>query len=196
MKTTLFRSVLSASALAACALTFVPRARAEEPAGFAPGAMAGAGFGALGQWVLTMGFDRGEYAAFHGHTGGGWDIAIAPSADYFIASRISVGGVIGFRHDSAGDTNVNLGGRGGFSLAISGPLTFWPTAGITIDIAHTPSAPNVPSNTNTNAFLRVFAPFLYHLVPHLFVGLGPSFDIGFNGGGNTFGIDAVLGGWF
>ena len=51
-------------------------------------------------------------------------------------------------------------------------------------------------NTNTSTRLQIFAPFLYHLVPHLFVGLGPSFSWRLSGGeGKVYGVDFVLGGW-
>ena len=44
--------------------------------------------------------------------------------------------------------------------------------------------------------MNMFAPFLYHLVPHLFVGAGPSLSFLLSGGdGSSYGLDFVLGGW-
>lgn len=169
------------------------RAAAQQPsAGFAPAAYPGAGFGAVGQWVLTMGFTSGEYAFFHKQSGGGWQIGIRPTADYFLAPNLSVGGVLGIFHAEGGATDFDIGARGGFNVDITGPWGFWPTAGI---LANTHTQPM--QSTSTSASLQVFGPFLYHIVPHLFVGLGPSFSLGLAGGaGNQYGLDALLGGWF
>ena len=169
------------------------RARAQEqPGGFAPPSSPAAGFGAVGQWVLTMGFTSGEYLFLHKQSGGGWQIGFRPTADYFLAPNLSVGGVLGIAHDSGGTTDFEIGARGGYNINIVGPWAIWPTAGI-LARTHSDSAMH---NTTTNALLQIFAPFLYHLVPHLFVGLGPSFELGLNGGGNQYGIDALLGGYF
>jgi hypothetical protein len=168
-------------------------ARAQEPAagGFAPGAGGGgAAFGTPGQWVLTMGFAKGEYAFFHKQGGGGWQIGIQPSADYFIIRNLSVGGVLGFEYDSGGAYDVQVGGRAGYSLPVSGPWVFWPMAGITVDVNHANYA------TNTNAAVVIFAPFLFHIIPHLFVGVGPSFALSLNNAGNNYGVDSILGGYF
>ena len=51
-------------------------------------------------------------------------------------------------------------------------------------------------STNTSSSFGIFAPFLYHLVPHLFVGVGPSFSIQLtDNNGKMYGLDFVLGGW-
>jgi len=182
---------LSTLALA-CALSLSSaRARAQEAGGFAPTPAAGGGFGSVGQWVLTLGVNSSEYFFLHKQSGGGWQIGLRPTADYFIAPSLSVGGVIGFSHASGGATDFDIGARAGFNLNITGPWGFWPTAGI---FANTHSEMHA---TNTSARLGIFAPFLYHIVPHLFVGLGPSFNLGLtNGAGNQYGLDAILGGWF
>jgi hypothetical protein len=43
---------------------------------------------------------------------------------------------------------------------------------------------------------EVFAPFLYHPVEHLLLGVGPFLGYQFHGGDYTeYGLDFVIGGW-
>ena len=161
------------------------------PAPFA--ASPSAGFGAIGQWVLTMKTtgDNG-YVFFHKPSGGDWALSLHPSIDYFITNGVSLGATVGYFHSPAatGTTVFDLGGRAGFNLNINDNLGFWPTAGISFKVDSS------NHNTTTRTVVGVFAPFLYHLVPHLFVGLGPSFAARLQGnGGNEYGVDFVLGGW-
>jgi hypothetical protein len=144
----------------------------------------GAGaFGAAGQVVIT--------GALEGHLHNGWQLHLQPSADYFIATNISVGGTIGFTHDSGNPAfnSFNLGVRAGYNLAISDPVTFWPMVGINVDKVF-------GTGGSTATQLTIFAPFLFHLVPHLFVGVGPDFELPLNGGGTGYGLQTVVGGWF
>jgi hypothetical protein len=144
----------------------------------------GAGaFGAAGQIVIT-----GE---LEGHLHNGWQLHLQPSADYFIATNVSIGGTIGFTHNSGPPSSdfFNLGVRAGYNLAISNPVTFWPMVGITVGHAF-------GTGGSTSTDLHIFAPFLFHLVPHLFVGAGPDFDLPLNGGGTGYGLQTVVGGWF
>jgi hypothetical protein len=161
------------------------------PAPFA--ASPSAGFGAIGQWVLTMKTtgDNG-YVFFHKSGGDDWELSLHPSIDYFITNNVSLGATVGYRYSPAatGTTVVDFGARAGFNLTINDNLGFWPTAGLSVNVD------SRDHNTNTHTTFGVFAPFLYHLVPHLFVGLGPSFALPLSGGGgNSYGVDFVLGGW-
>jgi hypothetical protein len=55
----------------------------------------------------------------------------------------------------------------------------------------------VNNTTSTNTWLTIYVPFLFHLAPHFFVGLGPSAQLHLSGGGgNEWGLDSMLGGWF
>jgi hypothetical protein len=162
------------------------------PAPFA--ASPSAGFAALGQWVLSLRTtdDGGGYFFFHKSGGGDWQLSLHPSIDYFITSSVSLGATFGYFYSPAatGTTIVSLGGRAGFNLNINDNIGFWPSAGVGVKLdSHM-------HNTDTSASLAIFAPFLYHLVPHLFVGVGPSFSIQLNGGNDkSYGLDFVLGGW-
>jgi hypothetical protein len=164
----------------------------KTPAPFA--ASPSAGFGATGQWVLSFRTtdDGGGYLFFHKNSPGDWAISLHPSIDYFITGNVSLGATFGFFYTPAGTgrTTVNLGARAGYNLTINDHIGFWPSAGFGLNVD------NEMHNTTTSTTFGIFAPFLYHLVPHLFVGVGPSFSVLMSGGsGKTYGIDFVLGGW-
>ena len=152
------------------------------------------GFGAMDQWVLTMRTtsDNG-FVFFHKRSGDdNWELNLHPAIDYFITGRFSVGGTVGIAYSpaSAGSTRLDIGARGGFNLNITDHIGWWPNVGVS---AH---HENVNHNSATSTSLNVFAPFLYHLVPHLFAGVGPSFSFLISGGdGSDVGLDFVLGGW-
>lgn len=151
------------------------------------------GFGAIGQWVLTMRTtEDGGYFFFHKPSGGDWALSLHPALDYFITGRISVGGTVGIYYSpaAAGSTVLDVGARAGFNLNITDHVGWWPNVGLS---AH---HQNIDHTSSTSTALNVFAPFLYHLVPHLFVGVGPSFAFQLSGGdGKAYGLDFVIGGW-
>jgi len=159
------------------------------PAPFA--ASPSAGFAAMGQWVLTMRTTGDEGFFFRKPSGGDWQLSLHPSLDYFIINSVSLGAAFGYFHSPAetGTTVVSLGGRAGFNLNINDNLGFWPTVGVGLTFD------SRDHGNDTTTFFGIFAPFLYHLVPHLFVGLGPSFSMQLDGGGKVYGVDFVLGGW-
>jgi hypothetical protein len=153
------------------------------------GSGAGA-FGAPGEFVIT--------GDFEGHLHNGWELRLHPSLDYFIAPHVSVGGLFGITYDSGNpsQTTIDLGVRAGFTLNINEAVTFWPMAGVTFHHFATGSTAAASGTSGSRESLDIFAPFLYHLVPHLFVGAGPLFNLSLNGDGNGYGIQTVVGGWF
>jgi hypothetical protein len=197
MKLTSALSIAVAAAVSASS----PVARAQDdsapfanppPPNPAPMAAVASSFGAAGQWVASMRTGPGSgYAYFH-KSGGNWELSIHPAIDYFITSRISIGGVFGYTHSPAqmGTNILDFGARAGINLDIAGSFSFWPTAGIA---GRVHSAERV---TDTSTALQIFAPFLWHPVAHAFIGLGPEFQVGLSGGDYTeYGIDFIIGGW-
>jgi hypothetical protein len=161
--------------------------------GFAPVAPAGGGFGGTGQWVFSMETaDSGSgFFSLHGSSGNA-SITLNPGVDTFIASNVSVGGSVTFTHDSsgAGSTSIGIGARAGYNLNITGQVGFWPSLRL---FAEHQSADHTSSSASS---FGVFAPFLYHLTPHFFLGAGPDFNHGLSGGSTTeYGIDFIIGGW-
>jgi hypothetical protein len=173
-----------------------------ESGGFAPAAAtsAGTGFGQTGQFVVSMGLTSGQHAFFHKQSGGGWQLGLSPSLDYFLMPRFSVGGLVAYTHASGGaGMTVNasgsnffkLGGRAGYNLDLTERFSVWPLGGFFLDY----TSVNHTSNTNTSLFL--YAPFLWHIAPHFFGGLGPSFQLNVTGPAtNQIGVDSMIGGWF
>lgn len=190
----LLTSVLAGNARAAEETStddIAPFAASKTPAPFA--AAPSAGFGAIGQWVLSMRTtpDSGFFF-FHKASGGGWTLSVHPTLDYFITGRFSVGGTVGIAYspDQAGSTWLDIGARAGANFNLTDHVGWWPNVGLSARYE------NVNHNSATSTSFNIFAPFLYHLVPHLFVGAGPSFAFRLSGGdGSDYGIDFMLGGW-
>jgi hypothetical protein len=165
----------------------------KSPAPFA--ASPSSGFGAIGQWVLSMRTTQDSGFFFFQKTtgdGGSWELNLHPAIDYFLTGRFSVGGTVGIAYSprDAGSTWLDIGARAGFNLNINDNVGWWPTIGIS---AH---HENVNHTSSTSTAMHIFSPFLYHLVPHLFAGAGPSFTYLISGGdGSTYGLDFILGGW-
>jgi hypothetical protein len=168
--------------------------------GFAPATAGGTGFGLTGQFVVSIGATADEHLFFHKQSGGGWQLGLQPALDYFVMPRLSVGGVVGYVHGSGGAgtaTNgsgsdaVRLGARAGFNFDFTDRFGVWPLGGLFLSYA----SANHQSQTNT--WIGLFAPFLFHLAPHFFVGAGPSFQFNLSGPmTNQYGVDSLLGGWF
>src|ERR1022692_2281679 len=131
------------------------------PAPFAAAAAPGGGFGAIGEWVLSMqttafGGSSGGFLFLHKQSGGDYQIAVHPGIDYFLTHSVTVGGMAGIDHSSGGSTTEGIGARAGFNLNINDRIGFWPTAGVFG--SHTS---NPDHTSSSSAGLLIFAPFLY-----------------------------------
>jgi hypothetical protein len=199
-----FGTLASASLLALALLASPRAAQAQDTPppppppssggnGFAPVAPAGGGFGGTGQWVFSMETaDPGSGSFFIHGSNGNASISLNPAVDTFIASNISVGGSVTFTHDSggAGSTSIGIGARAGYNLNLTGQVGFWPSLRL---FAEHQNANHTSSSASS---FGVFAPFLYHLTPHFFLGAGPDFNLGLSGGSSKeYGIDFIIGGW-
>jgi hypothetical protein len=194
---------LHITAALACLLA-APLARAESPtaetanSGFAPTADAAGAFGTVGQLALSLGATSGEYLSYN-KSGGGWTFRLAPAADYFLFPHISLGGLVAYGHGSGGggtgttgvsSDSFDIGARAGYALAINDRFGLWPLVGLRLDYISAGHA------SQTDTFLPIYVPFLFHPAEHFFVGAGPRFDVHLSGHDNTvWGLDTVLGGW-
>ncbi|MES1172343.1 MAG: hypothetical protein ABUL77_03820 [Bacteroidota bacterium] len=192
------RRLLSLS-FAVAALAAAPTgARADETATPPPAATSSGGifsptsgpFGEAHQLVYSI-VSPNEFPFELSKTGDGdWHFVLRPAADYFIIRNVSVGGIVSVAA-GGGSSDVGVGVRAGYNLAISGLVSFWPRAGI---FYHHYSPETGPGGSQT--FFDVTAPFLFHLVPHFFLGVGPMFHAPIQGGGDaTYGLTAIVGGW-
>jgi hypothetical protein len=173
-----------------------PTAATSAPSGGTSSRLpAASGFGVAGAWVVSVqSYNAGSATPsffFAKQASGGSTLLIQPGLDYFIGNGISVGGVVGFGYSSGNPntTVVNLGARAGFNQGLTGNVSFWPTVGIDGSYIHN-------ATSNSTAALEVFAPFLFHAAPHLFLGAGPFLSYLVKGGPDTqYGLDFVIGGW-
>jgi len=172
-----------------------PTAATSAPSGGSGWASPAASFGVAGAWVISVqSYNAGSATPslfFAKQASGGETVLIQPGLDYFIGNGISVGGVVGFGYTSGSPatTTVNLGARAGFNQGLNQHVSFWPTLGIDGSYSHN-------TGSNSTAALEVFAPFLYHVAPHFFLGVGPFLSYLVKGGPDTqYGLDFVIGGW-
>ena len=172
-----------------------PTAATSAPSGGSSSPGAATAFGVAGAWVISMQSNNAGSPTpsflFAKQASGGSRLLIQPALDYFIGNGISVGGVVGFGYSSGSpaSTTVNLGARAGFNQGLNEHVSFWPTIGIDGSATHN-------TGWNSTAALEVFAPFLYHVAPHFFLGAGPFLSYLVKGGPDTqYGLDFVIGGW-
>jgi hypothetical protein len=172
-----------------------PTAAMSAPSGGSGSTAAATSFGVAGAWVVSVqSFNAGSATPSFfvaKQASGGSTFLIQPGLDYFIGNGISVGGVVGFSYSSGNPntTTVKLGARAGFNQRLNEHVTFWPTVGIDGSYTHN-------NTSNSAAALEVFAPFLYHVAPHFFLGAGPFLSYLVKGGPDTeYGLDFVIGGW-
>jgi hypothetical protein len=150
-------------------------------------------FGAVGQ-IVPLGSVELSYI-----TGGGGSsyINIRPGVLYFIMDNLAVGGKISIRHTGvtgSSSTQAGLEPLAAYNLVLADKLTFFPQAGIVFDHAF-------GDLSGTVVALDAFAPVLYHVASHFFVGAGPEFDFDLivpSGGDHsvTIGLVTTIGGYF
>ena len=173
-------------------------------------------FGSPGQLVISSDANLGLTGQTTGGVDGGsststWTLTLLPSADYFVIQNLSVGAFVDFTHteftnttngtpNGTGSTSLNtfgLGPRIGYDIPIVDWISVWPKLGLSFST--TSSSTNGQSGNNNRWTLLLYAPFLYHLATHFFVGLGPllSADLAASGGAKvvTYGLAFTLGGW-
>jgi hypothetical protein len=182
-----------------CALSMLPaRAGAQAPEAVPPPAPAsapagalGQGFGEAGQIVISnegfFGFDRVNRV--------GYDVVLKPSVDYFIMPAISGGLVAAYVKSTKGTgadvTTTGFGLRGGFNFNVTENVGVWGKVGVLYQHDSAGMA------TFSTTWISAFVPVMYHIVPHLFVGLAPYYNIKIAGDGNhNYGVSWLIGGWF
>jgi len=191
----------------------------------APAPRATSGMGAQGQIVLAADLPfmnsnplfaviRQSNSAANGSPSTSATIyAIAPSADYFVAPNVSLGGLIGIAHGStstAGSSNdtttFGIMVRGGYSAQLTESLSLWARLGI--GYSHTSTTSGGFDITLSTVPLVVEVPILWHPAPHFFIGAGPTLTTELSSSasamGNSqdqskttdIGVTTMLGGYF
>jgi len=154
-----------------------------------------------------------------GGSSSGFSFVFAPAADYFVLPRLSVGGQILYAHVSAtvpsqgGGGSVSASGdvwgfspRVGYDLNFGNRVSFWPK--VYVEYSNASMSTGGPSVSSNRLALGIYAPFLFHPVPHFYVGVGPNLatdlSSGVSSGGQSgdgpkttqYGLLVTLGGWF
>ncbi|HEY8924472.1 MAG TPA: hypothetical protein VIU64_08830 [Polyangia bacterium] len=198
--------IVAAGLGSAALLVTSAAARAEEPPPPAPMATSSDGggglnvssapFGAARQMAFVM-MDSGDFPFKYAKSGGGnWQLHFRPALDYFVQQNVSVGGHVGV-DTGGGYSTVDIGVRAGYHVALSELVSLWPLGGLSF--SHT-SENNGPSASVTRLDINV--PFLFHLVPHFLLGVGPFFSLPLTNSqamGNkdpSYGLTALVGGYF
>jgi hypothetical protein len=174
-----------------CALLALPaRANAQDAAAAGGGAL-GQGFGDKGQLAIS-----GELGtSFDKVNHGGWTFLIKPAGDYFVIPSVSLGGFAALVLGNNSRTEEGVGVRAGYNLNVTPNIGVWPKAGVAYDHASVASGQTTVSTSTT--WVTVDAPIMFHIIPHLFVGLGPYYYLKVAGDGNTgYGVHSLVGGWF
>jgi hypothetical protein len=159
-------------------------------------------FGLAGQKAVSS--DAGlslSNTSVSGVDGSTTTLILRPAVDWFFADSISLGGFVGVEYVSApgGSSSViSIGPRIGYNLPVSERLSIWPKLGFSL--ANTDvEADEVDGDdgSNTSVQLNLFAPVMFHPVPHFFLGLGPAFDQDLSGDAKatTIAVRLTLGGW-
>ena len=147
-------------------------------------------FGAVGQWVYSVA-DPGEFPPLWlDKTGGGdWRFIFQPAADTFIVRNFSVGGTL--KLVKAGNySEFGIGARAGYNIGLTSLVSLWLRGSLFYDHS---SNNGMASSSATVCDIRL--PFLFHVAPHFFLGIGPSVKIMVSGGDPTVGLTSVVGGY-
>jgi hypothetical protein len=99
---------------------------------------------------------------------------LQPALDYFVSTNVSVGGLVGIAHDSAGNessTTISIGPRVGYNINIGSAASLW--IRLSLSYEHQSFSTGPVDSSGYAIPLALFAPFLWHPVPHFFLGAGP-----------------------
>jgi hypothetical protein len=177
-------------------------ARADDPSDVPKDELA---FGHKHVVVVDNDFGAGliyQVASFRGSSTSAVKIAINPSFLYFVAPHVAIGGVLLYQmtkpEDGDSATASAIGPAVGFEAPVGPKVSFFPR----LSLAYaTTSSGDITVKQTIGA---ISMPLLFHLVPHLFLGAGPSVSHSFTSrvsgqdGPTLTNVDVtlLLGGWF
>ncbi|WP_426756009.1 hypothetical protein [Myxococcus sp. Y35] len=156
-------------------------------------------FGQEGQIVIST--DASASLGYSTQSSGLGYIFLEPGADYFLKKNLSVGSGLQVRAlFGEGDTVAAFGlnGRVGYNIALSERVSVWPKGQVSLYIGD-PVLPfaNQAINADVTVILEGYAPFLFHVTPHFFVGGGPRLAFGLGDEVEVnFSVATTIGGYF
>lgn len=177
-------------------------------------------FGDRGQWIFSGAIDASlTHDGYSDSDASRTSFAVTPSVDWFVADGFSIGAYAGasvtsttaYATGSTLETTTttawSAGARFGGALRLGRLVTWWPRVGFSYGASHTgPSSDsNGHSLSDRGGNVNAYAPLLFHLAPHAFVGIGPSVtrtlahvQEGYArsfGNGTIVGAGVIVGGW-
>jgi hypothetical protein len=113
----------------------------------------------------------------------------------FIVPSVSVGGSVTALIGDNSHSGYGVAARAGYNLNFTDQLGIWPIVGI--GYAHESTGSGAASVSGSATVAHFYVPVLFHIVPRVFVGLGPFYDLKIAGdGNNSYGVRSTVGGWF
>lgn len=179
-------SFLSALALT-MSLTGMASGQEPPPPGYAPPppppAAAGSPFGNAGQLVISDDLKAGLlYSTLSEGDASVTTLQLQPAVDFFVIPNLSIGGQLSIGYttqdDGAGGslngTTIGILPRVGYNIPLGAMASLWPR--VAIGYVHASASTGVPGSASASAYsivFEAFVPFLFHPVPHFFIGGGP-----------------------
>jgi hypothetical protein len=210
MEAHMTRLATLAAAAAMATLMLAHPASATEPAPAPAGRAQTGGFGEQGQLAVSAELQLDVVHTSQGQFGT-TSYTFRPAGDYFLSPNFSVGGFIGISSgttsvmqvlasSAATFTEVSLGARAGYNLRLTDLLSLWGLASLgyardTLHIAGIDTSGSIVPIT-------LYAPLLFHVAPHVFLGLGPILSaqlvnsVPGQSHAISFGLQSVVGGYF
>jgi hypothetical protein len=161
----------------------------------------GGSFGSPGQLVIST--DASGNLGYSTEGSGAGFIFIEPGADYFIKQNLSVGSGLQLRAlfgDGDDPVAFGLNARIGYNIPLTDKVSVWPKGQVTLQIGDNilPFAvQNFPTGADTTVILEGYAPFLFHVTNHFYVGGGPRLAFGLGDDVEVaFSVATTIGGYF
>src|SRR6266567_6940144 len=111
-------------------------------------------------------------------------VQVAPALDYLVGPGLTIGAQLGWAHISAGAGSFSNSadayealGRVGYLAEIGPGVLVWPRAGLGYEHGYADITPLAGSTSEIDRLvLQVTLPLLYSPLPHLYLGIGPTFQ--------------------
>ena len=134
---------------------------------------------------------------------------LRPAVDIFVAGGLSIGGQVSLSYYSVDDSNssttsIGVVPRIGYNIPLGSKASIWPRVGADYYYTSYSSTSGYPSTNGYTFTFAAFVPFLFHPVPHFFIGGGPTYSTDlvaqYDNVDTTrfsqFGVQSTIGGYF
>ena len=131
-------------------------------------------FGEPGEVVISGATQTSfVYSTFHPGGSSQASAFVSTAADGFVVHGLSLGARFAFAHSAPDGApyqeDVTIGPRVGYNITLSDRWSVWPDAFASYGVSWNEGGPIEGYNISVG----IFAPILFHPVPHFFLGLGP-----------------------